>query len=288
MSANNFTVKKQSKTGVKVLSSLFLVVYFFTPALTAAQARNVADKGSTFTAQLINIEAAVHEPFHYNTTLHNGASQTRIYELTAGTPDGWSVVFRARGYQVTSLNMDGNKGENITIEIHPAYGAAPAKYKIPVTAVASNDTLRLNLEAVVKGAYGMELTTPTGLLSDKITEGKQKEIHLVVRNTGTLNLTDISLSSQTPTKWDATFNPAKIEQLEPGKTADVVATLNVPDKTIAGDYVTTFTAKNNASNAQAVFRMTVRTSMLSGWIGILVIVAAIGLVFSLIRKYGRR
>jgi uncharacterized membrane protein len=103
-----------------------------------------------------------------------------------------------------------------------------------------------------------------------------------------LNLTDISLSSQTPTKWDATFNPAKIEQLEPGKTADVVATLNVPDKTIAGDYVTTFTAKNNASNAQAVFRMTVRTSMLSGWIGILVIVAAIGLVFSLIRKYGRR
>ena len=287
MSANTSTVK-QLKTGAKLLSSLFLVVCFFTPALTAAQVRPVADKGSTFTAQLINIEAAVHETFHFNTTLHNGASQGRIYELTAGVPSGWNVVFRARGSQVTSINMDGNKDENINIEIRPAYGASPAKYKIPVTAVAANDTLRLNLEAVVKGAYAMELTTPTGLLSDKITEGKQKEIHLVVKNTGTLNLSEISLSAQTPSKWDATFNPAKIDQLEPGKTADVVATLNVPDKTIAGDYVTTFTAKSNASSGQATFRMTVRTSMLSGWIGVLVIAAAIGLVFFLIRKYGRR
>jgi uncharacterized membrane protein len=286
MSSN--LIVKQAKTGAVILSSLCLIVCLFAPALTAAQVRNAVDKGSTFTAQLINIEAAVHEPFHYNTTLHNGASQARIYELTAAVPDGWTVVFRARGSQVTSINMDGNKDENINIEIHPSYGAGPSKYKIPVTAVASNDTLRLNLEAVVKGAYGLELTTPTGLLSDKITEGKQKEIHLVVRNTGTLNLNDISLSGQTPAKWDATFNPSKIDQLEPGKTADVVATLTVPDKTIAGDYVTTFSAKNAGSNAQATFRMTVRTSMLSGWIGILVIVAALALVFFLIRKYGRR
>jgi uncharacterized membrane protein len=287
MSANNFTVK-QSKTGAQILSSLFLVVCLFTPGLTSAQNKTAADKGSTFTAQLVNIEAAVHEAFHYNTTLHNGAAQARIYELTATLPDGWNVIFRTRGSQVTSVNMDGARGESISIEIHPAYSAAPGKYKIPVMAVASNDTLRLGLEAVIKGSYGMELTTPTGLLSANITEGKQKEIHLVVKNTGTLNLADISLAAQTPAKWDATFNPAKIEQLEPGKTADVVATLAVPDKTIAGDYVTTFTARNNASNAQAVFRMTVKTSVLSGWIGIMVILAAIALVYFLIRKYGRR
>ena len=287
MSANNVTVT-QVKTGARVLSSLFLVVCFITPALTVGQARSAADKGSTFTAQLINIEAAVHEPFHYNTTLHNGAAQARVFELAAGAPEGWNVVFRARGSQVTSINLEANRDESLSIEIHPAYSAAPSKYKIPVTAIAAQDTLRLNIEAVVRGAYGMELTTPTGLLSDKITEGKQKDIHLVVRNTGTLTLTDVSLSGQTPSKWDATFNPAKIDRIEPGQTADVVATLKVPDKTIAGDYVTTFTARSTASNAQAAFRMAVRTSVLSGWIGILVILAAIGLVFFLIRKYGRR
>jgi uncharacterized membrane protein len=184
--------------------------------------------------------------------------------------------------------MDGNQSQPISIEIRPAQGAGPSKYKIPITATAANETLQLDLEAVVKGAYGIELTTPTGLLSDNITEGKQKEIHLVVKNTGTLILNDISLAAQTPSKWDATFEPSKIEQLAPDKTADVIAKLTVPDKTIAGDYVTNFTAKNANGNAQATFRMTVRTSLLSGWIGLLVILAAIGLVFYLIRKYGRR
>jgi uncharacterized membrane protein len=287
MSADNF-ILKQTKTGHVLLVSLSLFLWLFKPALAAAQVRDGAGGRSTFTAQLINIEAAVHETFRYNTTLHNGSSQTRIYELKAAAPEGWNVVFRARGSQVTSINMDGNKDENISIEINPAYGADPSKYKIPVTAIATNDTLQLNLEAVVKGNYGIELATPTGLLSDNITEGKQKEIHLVVRNTGTLILNDISLSAQTPPKWDATFEPSKIEQLAPGKTMDVVATLTVPDKTIAGDYVITFTANNTNGNSKATFRMTVKTSLLSGWIGLLVILAAIALVFYLVRKYGRR
>lgn len=287
MSTDNF-IAKQTRTCYVLLFSLFLFVWFFTPALVTAQSRNAAGEGSTLKAQLINIEAPVHETFRYNATLHNGSSQTRIYELKATIPDGWNIVFRARGSQVTSLNMDGNKDESISIEILPAYGAAPSKYKIPVTAIAADDRLQLDLEAVVKGSYGLELTTPSGLLSDNITEGSQKQIHLVVTNTGTLILDDISLSAQTPSKWTVTFEPSKLEQLAPGKTADVTATLTVPDKTIAGDYVTTFSASNVNSNSKATFRMTVKTSVLSGWIGILVILAAIALVFYLIRKYGRR
>ncbi|MBL0740728.1 COG1470 family protein [Chryseolinea lacunae] len=276
---------QQSKTGMGFLSFLFLVVFIVSPFLLIAQA---STKEASLTAKLVNIEAAVHETFRYNATLRNGTSQAYVYELKAGVPEGWNVVFRARGSQITSLNMDGNKGEEITIEIIPSYSAAPSKYKIPVTATAGGDTLKLELEAVVRGSYGLALNTPTGRLSDNITEGRQKEIHLVVSNTGTLPLNDISLSAETPPKWDATFEPAKVEQLLPGKTVDVLAKLSVPDKTLAGDYVTTFNVRNANSNAQTVFRMTVKTSMLSGWIGILVILSAIALVVYLIRKYGRR
>ncbi len=151
--------------------------------MSKAQARGATDKGSTFTSQLINIEAAVHEAFNYSTTLYNASSQVRVYELTAAAPEGWSIVFRARGNQITSINIDGGKSETISIEIHPAYNAEPKKYKIQITAAASNETLHLDLEAVVKGSYNLELTTPNGLLSGKITEGEQKEIHLVVTNT---------------------------------------------------------------------------------------------------------
>jgi len=287
MSAHHF-ILRQTKTGRGILFSLFLFTSFVACDQVVAQVQNSASGQSTFTAQLINMEAAVNEPFRYTTSLHNGSSQTRIYELKATAPDGWNVVFQARGTRITSVNIDANQSENIIIEINPAYGAEANKYKIPVTANAANDVLQVNLEAAVKGRYGIELTTPTGLLSDDITEGKQKEIHLVVKNSGTLSLNDISVSAQTPPKWSATFEPSKIEQLAPGKSTEVIAALTVPDKTIAGDYVTTFSAENTNSNSKATFRMTVKTSLLSGWIGILVILAAIGLVFYLIRKYGRR
>ena len=147
MSTNTLTAKR-GKKDVKALCILFLVICSFTSSLVARQTRNgTPDKGSTFTAQLVNIEAPVHEVFRYSTTLHNGTSQPHVYELTAGIPDGWSVVFRARGYQLTSINMDGNKDESISIEIQPAYNAKPTKYKIPITAVALSDTVKLDLEA---------------------------------------------------------------------------------------------------------------------------------------------
>ena len=274
----------------RIRLSLFLPFLFllFLNNATAQRSSKKTDRESTFTAQLINIEAAVNKPFRYRTTLHNGSSEDQVYTLMADIPDGWNAIFRARGSQVTSINIKGGQSESITLELHAAYGAKPSKYKIPVIAKSNDNSLHVNLEAVVEGSYGMELTTPTGRLSDEITEGKQKEIQLEVKNTASLPLKDIKISTRTPPEWSATMDPSKIDQLAPGETRAIKATLNVPDKTIVGDYMSTFTAKSPNANEKASFRMKVVTSMLTGWIGILVILLAIALVYFLIRKYGRR
>ncbi len=243
---------------------------------------------SNLTARLINLEATSKETFRFSATLHNAASRPVVYNFSAGVPEGWNLVFRVDGMQVTSFRADSGKTQELSIEMTPAPDTKPGKYTVPVKAASDLETLELNLEAVVKGSYGLELTTPSGLLSDDITEGSQKKIHLTVRNTGTLPLDGIDLSAQAPPKWDATFEPQKIERLDPGKTIEVVANLKVPDKTIAGDYVTTFSARNNSTTSSAVFRMTVTTSWLAGWIGVLIILAAIGVIYTLIKKYGRR
>ncbi|GAB3665854.1 hypothetical protein GCM10028791_41660 [Echinicola sediminis] len=256
--------------------------------LSCSVRAQVPDEESSFTARLINIEAPVNETFRYQATLQNNSEKSIIYELNAEVPDGWRLAFKARGSQITSINMEPNTSESISIEVIPAYNANPSKYTLPVSAVSGNETLELSLEAVVEGSFDLELTTPSGRLSDDITEGKKAEIDLVVKNTGSLPLKDITLSSQTPPNWSATFSPAEIDQLEPGKTQNIVATLSVPDKTLAGDYVSRFTAKNSDANSTASFRMTVKTSLLSGWIGIMVILIAIGFVYYLIRKFGRR
>jgi uncharacterized membrane protein len=121
-----------------------------------------------------------------------------------------------------------------------------------------------------------------------VTEGTLEEVLCKVKNTGTLPLENVELSSQAPPSWQVTFEPSKIERIDPSGSVDVRAMIKVPDKTIAGDYVSTFTARGNGSSSNASFRVTVKTSLLSGWLGILVIALAGGIIYRLINKYGRR
>ncbi|HRO47881.1 NEW3 domain-containing protein [Agriterribacter sp.] len=269
--------------------SVFSFILFITVFGSSSRAQPAeGKKKSTFTAHLINIESVVKDPFRYNTSLYNGSGNTQVYALQVQAPDGWITLFRTAGSQVTAVRLDSGKTQEISLEIMASPIAKPGKYTIPVSAVSNNDSLRIELEAVVKGNYSLELTTPTGRLSDDVTEGRSKQLRLVLKNTGSLPLDGLELSAQSPVQWSTTFEPSKIERLDPGQTMEASTTLSVPDKTIAGDYVTTFTAKNSYTTANAVFRMTVKTSLLSGWIGILVILLALGMVYYLVRKYGRR
>jgi uncharacterized membrane protein len=68
----------------------------------------------------------------------------------------------------------------------------------------------------------------------------------------------------------------------------VTATIKADKNAIAGDYVVSMTAKTAEKSSDATLRMTVKTSVLWGWIGILIIIAVIGGVYYLFRKYGRR
>ena len=267
-----------------VLRHFFYLLILFSVGFTA----RAQQSPSGFTAKLINIEAATNETFRYTTTLHNASATARVYELKADMPDGWLIAFKAEGIQVASINMDAGKSVDIAVEINAAVNAAPKKYVIPVKAIAKGDSLSLNLEAVVKGSYGITLSTPTGKLNDELTSGNQKQLQLVVKNSGTIPLNDLQLSGQLPTGWEVTYEPTTVKHLSPGQTATVTATIKVPDKTLAGDYAATFTATTSSTNAQLAYRLTVKTSLLSGWIGIMVIFLAIGIVYYLIRKYGRR
>jgi uncharacterized membrane protein len=279
---------RQNCSGGFSTSVSYLSLFLFLFAICFQPHPVEAGNGSSLTARLVNIESEAKTPFRYSASLYNGSAKEQVFDLQAGLPSGWNVLFRAEGNQVTALKVDPDKTLEVSIEIVASPLTKPGKYKIPVTAVSATESLNLELEAVVKGNYDLQLTTPTGRLSDEITEGKSKQLVLTVMNTGTLPLDELELTAQTPLKWMATFEPSKIQRLEPGKSQNINVLLSVPDKTIAGDYLTTFTARNSYSNANASFRMTVKTSVLSGWVGLLIIALAIIIVYNLIRKYGRR
>jgi len=269
-------------------TTLIFLLFITTLGVRAQQLPRQPVSGSGLSARLINIEAATNETFRYSTTLRNGSSAAHVYELQTSLPAGWIIAFKVESSQVTSINVDAGKSQDIAVEVNASPEARPGKYKIPVHAISGKDTMKLTLEAVVKGTYGLTLTTPAGRLSEDLTSGSQKQLQLVVKNSGTLSLNNVNLSSQLPAGWEATFEPSNINALEPGKSQNVTLTLKVPDKTLAGDYAATFTASNNSTTSQAAFRLTVKTSLLAGWIGILVMLLAVGIVYYLVRKYGRR
>ena len=251
----------------------------------------VAQQGTyqtEFTTDQPNMQGNSKSTFTFNATLKNQTADQQLYALMAKAPRGWNVIFKPNYKQATSAQVEANSSQNVSIDITPPANVEAGSYKIPVRAATGNTSAELELEVVVTGSYQMELTTPRGLLSSDVTAGDTKRIELEIKNTGSSLLKDIQLSANKPVDWDVAFEPSKIEMLKAGETATAVAILKASKKALPGDYVTTMMAKTPEVNADAQFRIAVKTPMIWGWVGVLIIRLSIrkGEIFGLLGPNG--
>lgn len=242
-----------------------------------------------FTTDQPNMEGHSNSTFTFNANLKNRTAEKQMYALMANAPRGWNVTFKSNYQQVTSVNAEPNSTQSLTIEIKPPENAEAGKYRIPVSATTYSTSANLELEVVITGTYSMLLTTPTGLLSGSITAGNQKQVELVINNTGSAELRDINLvSTSSPIGWEVTYNPIIVKSLSPGNNVMVSAIIKAGKKAIPGDYVTNIEARTPETTSGISYRMSVETPLLVGWIGVLIIFIALWTVYYLFRKYGRR
>ncbi|HLT87637.1 MAG TPA: NEW3 domain-containing protein [Sphingobacterium sp.] len=243
---------------------------------------------SEFNSPQTNMEGSAKSTFTFNASLLNRSSDAQVYSLGANLQPGWGATFKVDGKQVSSVNIDGNQRKDILIEILPPESVKKGKYTIPLFAQSPLNQSDLSLEVVITGSYGIQLTTPEGLLSTTATANRDKSIQFLVKNTGSSDLSQINLNASAPSQWEAHFEPSRISTLKAGESQTVTAIIKPAKKAIAGDYQITLDAKNNETSDSVKFRVTVETSLLWGWVGILIIAIAVALVYFLIRKYGRR
>lgn len=251
----------------------------------------VSEQGTVktvFTADQANMQGHATSDFNFRTKLENQTGEKQLYALSSHAPRGWTVVFKPNYQQATSVEIDPGQSKDIQVEVKAPYNVKAGKYSIPVVASTGSSTARLELEADISGSYGIELTTPDGRLSEKITAGRRRNIELVVRNSGSTDLTSVRMSAGKPQGWEVTFTPDTIPLIAAGESAQVRARVRAYDKSIPGDYVLNLTAQTPEVTSTASFRMSVKTPLLWGWLGILIILGAIGTVVYLFRKYGRR
>lgn len=241
-----------------------------------------------FTVDQPNIVGHSKASFTYSADLKNSTAEKQLYALESNVPRGWNVSFSANGKDVASVDVAENSNQKITIKVVPPVSVEAGTYKIPVRAVSGSTSATIELETVITGTYDMVLTTPTGLLSVGITAGDEKRIELVVDNTGSSELNGIKFSSSAPVDWTVTFDPKEISKLKAGENARIYAAVKASKEAIAGDYVVKMEAKTPEATSKAEFRMSVKTPMIWGWIGVFIVLVALGSVYYLFRKYGRR
>jgi uncharacterized membrane protein len=252
---------------------------------------NVTQEGTyktEFTTTQANLEGSSTSTFTFNAKLKNATADTQLYALNAEPPPGWTATLKANYKEVASVNVPANQTQNITIEVKPPDQVPAGTYKIPVIASTNSMSAGLELEVVVTGSYSVNLTTPSGLLSTDITAGGEKQIELEVQNTGSAPLKNVAMNYKAPTNWDVSFDPKQIDMIPAGGSSQVTATIKAYKNSIAGDYAVDITAQTPQAYSKTEFRVTVKTPLLWGWIGIAVILIALGSVYYLFRKYGRR
>lgn len=244
-----------------------------TTGLTASQPNMQGNSGSTFT---------------FNAMLKNRTGDDQVYALRSEAPRGWNVVFKVGGKAVSSVPVEAGGNKDLMIEVDAPAEVPAGAYKIPVATSTHLTSSSLELEVVITGSYKLELTTPTGLLSTKAVAGSEKKIELLVKNTGSTPLSGVELSGAAPVNWELTFEPKKVSLIEPGKSETVMASLKADRRALAGDYVVNIDARTADTTSRATFRVSVEASFFSGFLGVLIILAALGSVYYLFRKYGRR
>jgi uncharacterized membrane protein len=243
----------------------------------------------TLTSAFPQLSGAPSSTFSYSVSVTNTGTQKQTYTLQGQGPDGWTVsVHPSSNPQALTLSVDGGATDTLSVSAQPPPGVPAGAYPLQVTVTAGAQSANTTLEADVTGAPAITLGTPNQVLNAQVTAGSTGTVALVVTNSGSTVLQNVTVTAAAPTGWTTTFAPASIASIQPGSAATVTATVKPSSDALAGDYDVTFTASAGSATSNVDIRTTVQASPLWGFIGlalIALVIIGLGWVF---RRYGRR
>jgi uncharacterized membrane protein len=229
--------------------------------------------------------------FEFSLDVANKSENDRTFNLAAQVPDKWDVSFKPgfESKQISSLRIKGGSSQTVAVSLTPPRDATSGEYPILVRINSGESKADVPLRVVLTGIYKLDAATPSGILSTEAVTGQPTTVSLVVKNTGSAVNHNISLSSFKPENWKVEFKPEKIETLEPGAIKQADAIITPASTSLVGDYSVGLSADGEKGSSKTVeMRVTVKAPTTWGWIGIGLIVLAIGGMGGLFVWLGRR
>lgn len=225
----------------------------------------------------------------FNLSINNQTPEDLSYTATGEGPTGWTVDVTLTGQaQAVSGTVKSNGTSNAAVKVTPADNASAGTYPIAVVVTVGGQQYPVSLSVEVTGSYSLIVTTPTTVLSASGNAGSVMEQQFTIRNTGTAPVSTVVMTGDLPTNWKVEFDPGTTESIAAGQEVTVTARITPASDAISGDYALTFTARGEEANDQVDIRFTVATSIIGGLIGALLIIAAVGGLWWVFRRYGRR
>ncbi len=245
---------------------------------------------SKFEVEYPSQEGDADTTFSYSATLINNALSTQNYSFTTSAPQGWQVSIKPSGEstKVSALDVEARTTQSLTIEVVVPANIEAGEYPLSVTATSVNEKMTIDMTATVTGNYDVDLSTPSGRLSFDAYANKESTVQLTITNTGNTDLTNVNLTSSSPSGWTVRFATETIELIEAGATIETTAYVTPGEDAMSGDYTMTITAKNTNASDKAEFRITVKTETVWGFAGIGIIVLMALILIVIMRKFGRR
>lgn len=243
----------------------------------------------SLTTEVPALRGSTSTDFKFSLTLHNDTPDDLTFGLTATGPAGWTVDAKVTSQaQAASTVVEAGGTTSVEVTAKAPDDAPADTYPISVDATSGDKTAHADLTVDVTGTYSLNITTPDGRLSANASAGSNTDLSLVLENTGSADVTGVSLSATAPTGWTVTFEPDTPVDVPAKGTKQVTAHMTPSGNAIAGDYNVSFRATSDVANANAALRITIETSLLWGVVGLGLIALVLAGLWWTFRRYGRR
>jgi uncharacterized membrane protein len=228
--------------------------------------------------------------FEFSVEVDSKLEEDAVFDLFAQGPKGWDINFKP-AYEdkyISSLRLKANENKSVDVEVKPSLGAQAGEHPVNIRVSSGSAKAEATLTVILTGTYGLEVGTPSGLLSLDAKQGKPANMSFYIKNTGSATNSDIKFLSFKPENWKVEFTPEKIDGIEPGDLKQVEMIITPYEDALVGDYSVSVNVEGEKATKNLEFRTTVKASAAWGWVGIGIIVIVIAGLFGIFRWLGRR
>jgi uncharacterized membrane protein len=250
----------------------------------------VVDNGLSISADFPSLRGGPTDTFTYNLTLTNNTPSEQSFNFTGKGPDGWDVTVSPQAQaKANTVTIDAGGTSTVSVTAKPPASVAEGQYTISVDITgAQGGHGSIDLTAEVTGTGQLDVATADQRLNLSGNADETSRETIVVSNSGTAALDQVSFASSPPAGWTVTFDPKSLSNVAPGQTQQVVATIKPGKSALAGDYAIGVTATAGAERSNLDLRYTVKTSESWAIFGVLIAIGGVIVLAVAYRRFGRR